>query len=246
MSYQIFTSFKNDVNYVRYYLRGLLLLSPEEKRTCKRIVLIDDGSNDETRLRLGSLTGDFHVDLVPGVNNRSWIHENFNLALQKFPDTDYLIRLDADVELESGYVTSCLEYMRAHPDCYSCGGIVRDMASMKWVRKASLIPTTPWGAARFYVVAKLKQIGGFHAMVWRTPLGLVYDEDESTDRVGRGHGFKVAVVNSAKARHWRPLSKAAIYAANKRSGVFRYSVKYRDFRSLLDTLILPSSAFWDE
>jgi glycosyltransferase involved in cell wall biosynthesis len=242
--YQILTSFKDDADCVHHYIRGLLSISPEEKRGCNRIILVDDGSSDGTCLKLDALTRAFHVELIPGVDNRVWIHENFNLALQKFPDTDYLLRLDADIELESGYVTSCLDYMQENPECYSVGGIVQDMASMKWVRKASLIPTTPWGGARFYAMSRLRKIGGFHGMVWQTPLGVVHDEDEATDKVARAHGFKVAVVDSVTARHWRPLSKAAVYAANRRSGVLIHSLKHHDFRATLDALLLPSSVFW--
>ena len=130
MSYLVVTPARNEEDHLGALARSM---AAQTRRPAEWVV-VDDGSSDTTGELVDRFAGDHEwVTAVhrPDRGHRApggGVAETFNagLAAARTDDWDYVVKLDADLELDPDYFARCLRYLETHDDVGIIGGLVHD------------------------------------------------------------------------------------------------------------------------
>ncbi len=224
MNYLIIAPCRNEAKFARRTLDSLVAQSIRPSR----VVVVDDGSTDETPAILAEYAA--RHDWITVVTRRDrgtrsvgpGVIEAFYAGLQsvRLDDFDFVCKLDLDLILPARYFEGLMRRMAENPrlGCFSGkayfpgpGNVAEDFAGP--LVKEAIGDEVSVGASKFYRTACFKQIGGFvRQVMW----------DGIDCHRARLLGWQVGSADDQDLRfiHLRPMgsSHGTIWTGRKRHG----------------------------
>lgn len=114
-----------------------------QTRPPDRIVVVDDASTDGTQDRLDSLLGQCEVVRLPENKGQSFARNEGFARIRE----DFLIFLDADVELDPGMLRDLADALDRHPEAAVAYGHFRRCGS-----RTDDVRSSPWDPAKLHLM----------------------------------------------------------------------------------------------
>lgn len=202
MRYVVITPAYNEQEYIKKTLESMV----NQESLPLEWVIVNDNSTDDTAIII-----DEYARLYPWiklVNNRVednrkvgakvvriFYHGLDHVSAKEF---DFLVKLDADLELPLNYFTEVIEAFRSHPKIGICSGYCVVPSKNKWVEEKVAYWHT-MGAMKAYRNECFKSIGGIkEIMGW----------DGIDDMTAMSKGWETKKLRLA-VKHFRPMGQAS-------------------------------------
>lgn len=127
----IMPAYNADVRYLREAVESVLNQSFKDFE----LIVIDDGSTNETRDYLNSLS-DGRVRLIRNQTNIG-VTKSLNIGLRAARG-QYIARMDADDLSVRERLEKQLAYMESHPETVMCGSVVQDIGDETRIRRSRI------------------------------------------------------------------------------------------------------------
>jgi len=204
------------------FLPGLIASMAAQGWRPERWIVIDHGSADATGAILDEAARAYpwiEVHHLPRDRPRAPGGEcviNQFLPREAFQEYDFVLRLDADVSFDSGFIDLLLEEFARDPKLGIASPTLWEPKGSEWIEMREPEYHTR-GPAKMYSIACFKAIGELDSDVgWDTL-------DEARAML---HGFRTRGFRHITARHQRPQGEASGWKAGMRAGKAAYRVGY--------------------
>jgi GT2 family glycosyltransferase len=190
-----------------------------------RVVVVDNASTDGSADAVAVEFPD--VDLMRNALNRGYaggMNDGIERALEF--DSDYVLLLNNDVEVEPGFLSALVEEAARAPDAAALSPVIvfADRADLVWYAGARFDPARGYNGritgyrepvSRFTEVTETERAAGTALLVSRRALDEVglfdeqlfaYSEDADWSLRARAAGYRLLVVPAARVRHKVSLS----------------------------------------
>ena len=201
----------------------------------KRIVVVDDNSNDGTATIIRSFAKN-HSSIV-GISNISGaehlpggkVVSAFNKGLELLDGHyDFLVKLDADLILPQEYFASIAAHFSNTKQCGIAGGFAYERSDQDtWKLNHPMARDHVRGGFKAYRKACFEAIGGL-----RTAIGW----DTVDELLARYHGFEVHTLPELRVLHLRPTGHSYVPGSMALQGEAFYRMRYGILISLIATL----------
>ena len=170
------------------------------------LIVVDDGSSDATPEIVMQYTKKYPwIHLVQKEKSERSVGSKvvlaFNAGYESLPsdlDYEFIVKLDADLELPPDYFERVANLFNKYPDCGICGGYCVIPKDGKWIREKTA-PMHIRGAFKSIRRKAFEQIGGFQpVMGW-----------DGIDQIKLlFNGWKFGLIDSP-VKHFRPTGNAS-------------------------------------
>ena len=170
------------------------------------LIVVDDGSSDATPEIVMQYTKKYlWIHLVQKEKSKRSVGSKvvlaFNAGYESLPsdlDYEFIVKLDADLELPPDYFERVANLFNKYPDCGICGGYCVIPKDGKWIREKTA-PMHIRGAFKSIRRKAFEQIGGFQpVMGW-----------DGIDQIKLlFNGWKTGLIDSP-IKHFRPTGQAS-------------------------------------
>jgi len=140
----------NEQNTIAGTAQSLINLDyPKDKL---RIILVDDGSTDNTWKVMQGFSNEPNIELIHNEKNGGGKHVPLNIGLAK-ADGEFFACLDADSYVKEDTLVRLLSYFEEHPQCMAVAPSVITIKPTKLVERAQ--------SAEYMISVYLKKMAGF-------------------------------------------------------------------------------------
>ena len=170
------------------------------------LIVVDDGSSDATPKIVNQYAKKYAwIHLVQKEKSERSVGSKvvlaFNAGYESLPsdlDYEFIVKLDADLELPPDYFERVANLFNKYPDCGICGGYCVIPKDGKWIREKTA-PMHIRGAFKSIRRKAFEQIGGFQpVMGW-----------DGIDQIKLlFNGWKIGLIDS-HVKHFRPTGQAS-------------------------------------
>lgn len=221
MNYAVIIPAHNEALYIGRCLDSVVSQSclPNE------LIVVNDHSTDHTEEIVNTYRAKYPFiklenrisgeDHLPG----SKVVAAFNQGFQQLEkDWEYVVKLDADIELPSDYFESVLAHFKKNPKLGIAGGFAYEQDSQgNWKLAHSMNKKHVRGAFKTYSKACFNAMNGLReAMGW----------DTADELLAQYHGFEVDTLESLHVAHWRPIGSAYNQKAKWLQGQAMFRLRY--------------------
>jgi len=189
----------------------------------KKIIVIDDGSTDNTVEEIEKTQGTHETIIEIIKNEGSGLYDGRNTAL-KYCDTEYLAFTDADCEADEKWIEGIIGVFESRPEVAAGTGAHPQLGEANWVSRMHRL----WfiiegnrgvgyvdglvGANSYFRTSVLREVGGWISL----PLGNAEDFYISLKITGAGH--KIWIDDSLKIYHHYTRSFSDLMKKSYNSG----------------------------
>ena len=205
----IISPVRNEASHIARVVRGVAA----QQLPPARWIVVDDGSEDETRQILRRLEPEvpFLTVLATGETPGGRVRDRLALAAEvrtfkaglaaagPLGDYTHVMKLDGDIELAPGYLRTLMQRFAADPSLGLAGGVLAEPTSDGRVRHIRISRVHVHGALKCYTRECFAAIGGIQER-------LAWDTIDET--YARMRGFAVASFPDLESLHLRPLGSA--------------------------------------
>lgn len=217
------------------FLGSTLEALTRQQHLPRQVVVVNDGSTDATPEIVRSYTKQY--PWIKLVNNEkkeqraagAKVVRAFYLGYKAMEGTyDFLVKLDADIELPENYFLRLSEMFQANPRLGIAGGIITTLKNGEWVFEHFADRDYVPGAFKAYRRACFEAIGGLRPSIgW----------DTVDELIARYHGWEIAVDESLLVRHHRVLGKeTGSLRVRMKVGQAMYRMRYGAFITLISAV----------
>ncbi|HMA40289.1 MAG TPA: glycosyltransferase family A protein [Gemmatimonadales bacterium] len=233
------------------FIRDTLMSLVRQTEPPDRIVVVDDGSSDETGPIAKAVSAEWPAvqlllhEAKPGDVMGPAVVRAFMFAYNQLAPDGYVYvsKFDADLVFPPDYCETLLRHLDEHPDVGVAGGVLLETAARKPVRVRGA-PDHVFGALKTYRRAALDAIGGFEALAgW-----------DIIDQVRlRSLGWRTTALATLSVQHRRAHGSRDGYLAGKADwgrgawviGSHPLFVLGRGFYRMLEPpFVIGGLAFW--
>ncbi|GAA4316841.1 glycosyltransferase family A protein [Pontixanthobacter gangjinensis] len=196
-----------------------------------RIVVVDDGSTDNTSEIVKSFTDKFdYIELVQ--NSASGEHAPGSKVINAFykgyyrldDNFDVICKFDADLIFPENYLEKIASYFEIDPQAGMAGGFCSIQRKDQWIPENLTGKDHIRGALKAYRKHCFIQIGELKpAMGW----------DTADELLARFHGWKVITDETLLVRHLRPTGMNYFEHSGRKQGEAFYRLRYGTLLSLI-------------
>jgi glycosyltransferase involved in cell wall biosynthesis len=153
--------------------------------------------------------------------------DGYELAESRFPDSEYIVKLDADLKFEPDYFAALIEQFRTDPQLGIAGGVIYEQRNGHLV-KEKVSEDHVRGATKIYRRTCYRDIGGM------PPL---FGWDVVDEMAARARGWHVRSFDEATLIHLRPTaSRGGRFKGWSRNGYMAYYIGISPLRMLMRSL----------
>lgn len=204
-------------------------------------VLVDDGSSDNTwniieaaakkyDWILAYKRRDKDITVKDGLlvaSEAEAFLAGYKIALERCPEAEYIVKLDADLEFEPTYFTRLFDRFANSPKLGVAGGVVYEHRGNELVRER-ISTAHVRGATKVYRCTCYKDIGGVRP---------VFGWDVIDEILARANGWEVGSFENIRLIHLRPTaSRDGRFSGWVRNGYMAYYIGMSPFRMFLRAL----------
>ena len=190
----------------------------------KRIIIVNDGSTDETlqiaqryaedNFFITAIDKDGDQDHSPGGK----VIKTFNFGLEQLDENyDILCKFDADLIFPEDYLQKIAEAFKENSEVGMAGGFCSIFRNNNWIPENLTNSDHIRGALKAYRKKCFQDIGGLkEAMGW----------DTADELLARYHDWKVVTLPELHVKHLRPTGKTYQSGSGKKQGHAFYRLRY--------------------
>lgn len=221
MKYYIIIPAHNEEDFLQVTLNSVL----EQTLPPDQVVVVNDHSTDGTEAIIDQFAAaNSHLKKVNATS--SSVHmpggkvvKAFNVGLANLDDDfDFLVKLDADIELPKNYFEKIAYIMKGNPKVGIAGGFAFEQdAAGHWTRNHPMNDDHVRGAFKAYSKSCFKAIGGLKtAMGW----------DTVDELLARLYGYDIYTDADLEVKHLRPTGNSYSPQARLLQGKAMYGMRY--------------------
>ena len=227
MDFYIVIPAHNEADFIGRTLESLALQSLPPKK----VVVVDDNSEDKTAERAGKFADKFpFLEIVSTKSSEAHLPGSkvvaaFQKGLEKLDQNyDVICKFDADLIFPKEYLESLSRHFAADPKLGMAGGFCYLLKDEKWVLESLTDLDHIRGALKAYRKQCFRDIGGLKAsMGW----------DTVDELLAQYHGWKIKTDENLKVKHLRPTGMTYDKKAKLKQGEAFYKLRYGFFISLV-------------
>ena len=221
MDYIIIMPAYNEEELIGQTIQSIL----QQSQLPKRLIVVNDGSTDNTEKTVQEFINQFDwIRLVnnnkkkghaPGAKVIKAFYLGFNTIEEPY---DYVVKLDADLELPGNYFETISKMFTNNPKLGIAGGTIVIEKNGEWIYENFSDEDHVKGAYKSYRKACFEAIGGPRLSVgW----------DTADELLARFHGWEVATDTSLQIKHYREMgTETGFVKVRAKVGIGMYRLRY--------------------
>ena len=204
-------------------------------------IIVDDGSGDRTWSLIENAAGQHPwivgyrreskrkptADGLVTASEAQAFLDGYRIAEARYPETEFVVKLDADLEFDPNYFKKLIEQFQADPQLGIGGGVIYERRHGDLVRE-KVSRDHVRGATKIYRRGCYRDIGGMHP---------IFGWDVIDEMAARAKGWNVRSFDHVTLIHLRPTaSRGGRFKGWARNGYMAYYIGMSPIRILMRSL----------